>query len=324
MLFQDVAEGKSVTPDIKIQLQRDLGEGSSRSYLYHLAGRTIALDTEFDELEAYQEVGFYGSMQPFVLDSDRGHSQLTYDGPGWLGHAWRTVSCWAYPHGYRIDISGAGQFVVRNHGREIACLVLDPQCSSSLLVESVFGPAFILALALQDTWCIHASAVEVNGKAVLFAGESGFGKSTLAKYLSSTSRFRYQYLADDVLPVVLTRRGLIGLPRYPQLKLAADAQPGPRFARRIPVAALFSLQGHFEDGICTEATSAQAATLTVIQNTVAVRLVDKDSLVRHLDFCSQVVSSVPIFSLGYPHEVDVLPQVRKAITEILEELGVID
>lgn len=50
---------------------------------------------------------------------------------------------------------------------------------------------------------LHASAVNVSGKAILFLGHSGSGKSTISQLLAD----RFPRIADDKVHVFKTRRG---------------------------------------------------------------------------------------------------------------------
>ena len=61
----------------------------------------------------------------------------------------------------------------------------DPLTLSNTLLNLVFG--FILYQ--RDVNVLHASAVEINNKAVLFVGPSGSGKSSLSSLFSKIGRF---------------------------------------------------------------------------------------------------------------------------------------
>ena len=68
---------------------------------------------------------------------------------------------------------------------------------------------------------IHASAVEINGKAVLFSADSGFGKSTTCLGLQNLG---YSVIADDICAIQLNQLGEpVVFPGYPQLKLWQDS-----------------------------------------------------------------------------------------------------
>ncbi|PIU48191.1 MAG: hypothetical protein COS94_03405 [Candidatus Hydrogenedentes bacterium CG07_land_8_20_14_0_80_42_17] len=61
-------------------------------------------------------------------------------------------------------------------------------------LSSIVVPAILYALSEFGIVPIHASSVLFNGKAVLFAGRSGSGKSTIAERLSSEG---FEFLSDD-------------------------------------------------------------------------------------------------------------------------------
>lgn len=67
----------------------------------------------------------------------------------------------------------------------------DPDDMPIFLIGTVFG----ILLHQRERIVLHASAVEVNGKAVVFCGASGAGKSTLAAALA---RRGYPVVADDI------------------------------------------------------------------------------------------------------------------------------
>jgi hypothetical protein len=85
------------------------------------------------------------------------------------------------------------------------------------ILSSVMG-----ALAHQHGFLpLHASALEVNGGCVLFAGDSGSGKSTVA---AAFHRRGYRLAADDICAISLDDEGHpVVHPGYRHLKLWADA-----------------------------------------------------------------------------------------------------
>lgn len=77
------------------------------------------------------------------------------------------------------------------------------------------GPVIAIALHLQGAVLVHASSVILNGKAVLFAGASGSGKSTTAAILH---RLGYAILSDDITEIA----GAHALASLPTMRLWPD------------------------------------------------------------------------------------------------------
>ena len=67
---------------------------------------------------------------------------------------------------------------------------------------------------------IHGGAICINGKAAIFSGNSGAGKSTIT---SSLVRRGYPFLSDDVSTISLKDGAPKVIPAYPQRKLRRDA-----------------------------------------------------------------------------------------------------
>ncbi|MGD8276822.1 MAG: hypothetical protein PVH00_02295 [Gemmatimonadota bacterium] len=111
-----------------------------------------------------------------------------------------------------------GGFLVRG-GREIV-VDADPAADPALVRLSILGPALGLALHQRGHLVLHASSVSIDGRAVLFLGWRGWGKSTLAAVLHGRG---YPVISDDVTALVLKDGPPAVLPGVPQLKLWPDA-----------------------------------------------------------------------------------------------------
>ncbi|CAN5306153.1 hypothetical protein BH09BAC6_BH09BAC6_10190 [soil metagenome] len=84
-------------------------------------------------------------------------------------------------------------------------------------LDSFFvGPVLGCMLRLRGALCLHASVVNIDGKAVGFIGEKRFGKSTTA---AAFARLGYNVLSDD-MAVVTVRDGIFYLESgYPKIRL---------------------------------------------------------------------------------------------------------
>jgi hypothetical protein len=120
---------------------------------------------------------------------------------------------------FLLRIPDIARFLL-SEGREI---LFAPESDDAAADIPIFllGTVFGILLHQREQIVLHASAVRVSGKAVLFAGSSGAGKSTLAAALAQRG---YPLVTDDFCTLGL---GTAGAPLvYPdgrQLKLWAQA-----------------------------------------------------------------------------------------------------
>lgn len=125
----------------------------------------------------------------------------------------------AAPGRFLFRLHNIGSFLVKDGQEIVASLApgVTPRDMRVFLLGSVLGAA----LHMRDILPLHASAVVVDGKAVLFAGHSGAGKSTLAGLLGRNGR---PVIADDLCAVSRTPTGEFqAWPGCTHLKLWADA-----------------------------------------------------------------------------------------------------
>ena len=118
-----------------------------------------------------------------------------------------------------LDIEGVARYSV-NRGHEI---IIDPAAGAGhdLVGTFLFGSAFGGLFHQRQLLPLHASAVEVNGEAVLFLGHTGAGKSTMAAALR---RRGHKVVTDDIAVVSYNgRAGPYLSPGIPRLKLKSDA-----------------------------------------------------------------------------------------------------
>ncbi len=74
----------------------------------------------------------------------------------------------------------------------------DPACDPEVVAILLAGTVTAYLLSAEGSLVLHASAVEVDGKALAFVGQSGQGKTTVATLLATEG---YPLVTDDLLPV---------------------------------------------------------------------------------------------------------------------------
>lgn len=123
------------------------------------------------------------------------------------------------PGRLRLEIEGVARFLV-SHGSEIV-VGPAPEAREGEIRIFLLGSAMGALLQQRGFLPLHASAIENRGHAVLFAGDSGLGKSTLAAAFHAAG---HRVVADDVTAVRVGGDGVpIAYPAYPELKLWSDA-----------------------------------------------------------------------------------------------------
>jgi hypothetical protein len=120
---------------------------------------------------------------------------------------------------FLMRIPDIARFLLKD-GREI---VVEPESETNVADIPIFilGTVFGILLHQREQIVLHASAVRVNGRAVLFCGPSGAGKSTLAAALAQRG---YPLVTDDLC--TLSADGAAAPLVHPdgrQLKLWAQA-----------------------------------------------------------------------------------------------------
>lgn len=132
-----------------------------------------------------------------------------------------------------IRIEQVASYLVRN-GREI-CISPAPCAEMALVRLFLLGPVIGIALHQRGFLVLHGSSVQWNNQAIIFAGTSGSGKSTIAGALIQRG---FPFLADDLCPLHIEDNNIpLLLPSIPQLKLMeevlAELDISPEAASRL-------------------------------------------------------------------------------------------
>ena len=216
---------------------------------------------------------------------------------------------------HRFRLTGVGACALTADGR-LLCAPIEPGGRAAwerLLLAQVLP----LAALLGGYEVLHASAVDVAGRAVALVGHSGSGKSTLAAHLvaaGATAR------CDDVVAVRLAgdrvlahsgpgelrldAAGLDGLSRRDGrldaagklcVPVATDASPAP-------LAAVYFLRRPARADAVTVRTGGSVRDL--LGATFNVMVETPERLRRHFELCLAILASVPTFEVLVPAGAD--------------------
>jgi len=120
---------------------------------------------------------------------------------------------------FLLRVPSVARFLLSD-GQEIA-FEAEPGGDAGDIPIFILGTVFGILLHQREQIVLHASAVRVNGKAILFCGSSGAGKSTLAAALVQRG---YPLITDDLCAITVTDAGVTMVhPDGRQLKLWAQA-----------------------------------------------------------------------------------------------------
>jgi hypothetical protein len=225
----------------------------------------------------------------------------------------------AYADGATFVIDRTGAHI---HGSADAPLGLDD------LIVYLQGSVLGFVLRLRGAMCLHASAVEMGGRAFALVGSRGMGKSTSA---AAFARMGLSVLTDDVLALEEGASGFDALPGLPRVMLwpesvhalwgSADAlpravanwdkryldlaQPGYHFAsRQVPLAAIYVLGeriGSADAPMIHELRGADAL-VELVTNTYSNDLLDARQRADELDVLGRLASQVRVRRVHAPDD----------------------
>lgn len=184
----------------------------------------------------------------------------------------------------------------------------------------LLGPIMGFVLLLRGTISLHASAIAVGNEVIALVGPAGTGKSTTAAAFADLG---HRVISDDVLTLDDRGESILAQPAYPRLRLwpasvkllygSEDALPrltptwekcyldlnqnGHRFHQSpLPLGGIYVLSERSTDEAApfVDGFAPNEAMLSLIANTYATNLMDKEMRAREFRLLNRVLSNVPM------------------------------
>ncbi|HEV8516265.1 MAG TPA: hypothetical protein VGQ47_01340 [Candidatus Limnocylindrales bacterium] len=232
----------------------------------------------------------------------------------------------------RLVYDGIGALEVKA-GREIV-VEAAPGASGEQLRAMILGPGLAFLLHQRGHLALHASGILMAGRAHLFLGQPGAGKSTLA---AACRRAGMTVLTDDLAAIEIAAGSPVLHPGVPMLKLTPAAATflgeedravvplgfarqkrgrpiEPAGERPFPLAAIHVLaEGRRVE---RERIASLDAIAELVRHSFLARvLLDSGTAGEHLGQCARVVSGVPIDRLRRPRDLTRLDEAVRIVAQ---------
>jgi hypothetical protein len=246
---------------------------------------------------------------------------------------------------FRLRYWDGTEFVINRSGTRVWA-AWSPDSTLEDTATYLLGPVLGLVLALRGTYCLHASVIAVEGKAVALLGPPGAGKSTTA---AAFARRGYPVLSEDLAALLHQDGRYLIPPGYPCIRLwdasveslygSPKALPcctptwdkrqldlsknGYRFQTTpLPLAAIYHLAPRSADPAAprVELTSGQEKMLSLVGNMHSTYMLGAAFQARAFAMLQQLQQRVPVRRV-IPHaDPGRLPELCDAILDDLRAL----
>ena len=239
--------------------------------------------------------------------------------------------------GYLLRFPGLADFTVSTDGQSVRCWPA-PGISENTVQHLYLNQVLPLALSKQGKLVFHASAIDIDGAAVAFMGESGKGKSTLAASFATSG---FHFLTDDGLMVEACGDGYQVMPSHPSIRLWQDSEaaliapatptaPALEFTSKSrflagesipfcdtprPLRRVYFLGDGSASAITFQRMKPGEALIELVKHSFLLDIEEKQMLATHFDVLSTLASLPIYYRLDYPRRYEDLAAVRQAIIE---------
>ena len=251
------------------------------------------------------------------------------------GIPWLTV--WREDR-FHFEYAEGVTFAISTDGRHIEAAWTSPLVVADVATY-LLGPVLAFALRLRGVVPLHASGVAVAGRAWLFTGPAGAGKSTTVSALGTLG---YPVLSDDVVPLELTADAALAWPGFPRVSVWKDASAAvfgscvavppvsavyekgvldlpaaglPFQDVPVPIETIFVLGERSSGATRMVDLAGHAAAMALVANTYGIYLLDRELRGAEFDVLSALVRRVRVCALRLENDLgDVVRQVESLVS----------
>ena len=288
---------------------------------YSLAGQAMVCQNSMQDLDAFATGlatrSFTNLLSKFIEPSlmTAANAKLRYFGKAYFDKEFREVRYWRSGKRGQIDIQGVPECLIDFDEAHIHLLNCEP-LGKGLNLELITGPALVLLLAQQHTYCMHAGSIDTEAGRIGIIAESGAGKSTLSAHVDD----KWSQVTDDIMPLMINEANnhVDLLPDFPQLKLANNVVvDSPKASGQLDF--LLRVNPEPSKKIRFKVLPRTHAMLQIVRHTVAAKLFDTYTLREHAGFAKKVSTLVPVVEISYPREFRQLSELQNKIVDYLKK-----
>ena len=239
---------------------------------------------------------------------------------------------------FRFCYADRTEFLIDEAGTEVWARWSDPLTLEDTATY-LLGPVMGFVMLLRGIVCLHASAVAIGNEAIALVGPAGSGKSTTAAAFANRG---YSILAEDVVTLDDRHDHFLVRPGYPCIRLwpaSVKALYGsethlPKLTpnwdkcylelnhgfqtQPLRLAAIYLLGERHVDGALIQTVDRAEGLMSLVANTYATKLMDKQMRAREFELLTRVLSNVPLRRVTPHTDPGHLPEM---CTRILADFG---
>jgi hypothetical protein len=246
---------------------------------------------------------------------------------------------------YRFCYADGTEFLLDQNGTRIWASWLEPLTLEDTTTY-LLGPIMGFVLLLRGLVCLHASAIAIGNEAIALVGPTGAGKSTTAAAFSDRG---YSILAEDVLTLDDGGDRFLVRPAYPCIRLWPSSvealygnanhlpkltpnwdkcyldlteRPQQFQSEPLPLAAIYELGERCDEPRApfVEPLTHKAGLMSLIANTYATKLIDKEMRARQFDVLTRVLNNVPLRRVTPHRDPARIPELCDSIVNDFESI----